>query len=88
MVYHAAARGIVLDQVESLLEGVLDLRGFLGIAPEIRNGYQNIRMTLRIKADVTEAQFKELSKLGPRFSPVYDSLVRGVPVQVVAERMS
>jgi len=88
MVYHAAARGIVLDQVESLLEGVLDLRGFLGIAPEIRNGYQNIRMTLRIKANVTEAQFKELSKLGPRFSPVYDSLVRGVPVQVVAERMS
>src|SRR6266436_2794333 len=88
MVYHAAARNIPVERVESTLEGDLDLRGFLGIAPEIRNGYQNIRMTLRIKANVSEAQFKELSQLGPRFSPVYDSVVRGVPVQVVAERMS
>lgn len=86
MVYHAAARGIVLDQVESLLEGTIDLRGFLNLAPEVRNGYQDIRLTLRIKANVTDEQFKELSSLGPRFSPVYDSIVRGVPVQVVTER--
>lgn len=87
MVYHAAARGIVLDQVESLLEGTIDLRGFLDLDPTIRNGYQGIRMTLRIKANLTEEQFKELSSLGPRFSPVYDSIVRGVPVQVVTERV-
>lgn len=88
MVYHASARGIILDQVESLLEGTLDLRGFLGLAPQIRNGYQDIRLTLRIKANVTEEQFRELSSLGPRFSPVYDSIVRGVPVQVVTERIT
>src|SRR5262249_56364182 len=40
MVYHAAARGISIDQVESLLEGNLDLRGFLGLGPSSRNGDQ------------------------------------------------
>src|SRR5215475_5793011 len=75
MVYHAAARGMAIDQVESTLEGNLDLRGFLGLDPEIRNGYQGIRVTLRIKASLTDEQLQELSSLGPRFSPVYDSLV-------------
>ena len=89
MVYHAAARGIAIDQVESLLEGNLDLRGFLGLAPQIRKGYQSIRVTLRIKAtNATNEQFLELSSLGPNFSPVYDSLTRGVPVEVHAERMA
>jgi len=88
MVYHAAARGMAIDQVESTLEGNLDLRGFLGLAPEIRNGYQGIRVTLRIKASLTDEQLQELSSLGPRFSPVYDSLVRGVPVEVVTERLT
>src|SRR5207249_3878150 len=78
MVYHAAARGIAIDQVESLLEGNIDLRGFLGLAPEIRNGYQGIRLTLRVKANVSDEQFRELTSLGPKFSPVFDSLVRGV----------
>jgi len=63
------------------------LRGFLNLDPNVRNGYQNIRMTLRIKANVTDEQFKELSSFGPRFSPVYDTLARGVSVQVVPERM-
>jgi uncharacterized OsmC-like protein len=88
MVYHAAARGIAIDQVESLLEGNIDLRGFLGLAPEIRNGYQGIRLTLRVKANVSDEQFRELTSLGPKFSPVFDSLVRGVPVDVHAERLA
>lgn len=87
MVYHAAARGIAIEQVESTLEGDLDLRGFLGLSPNVRKGYQNIRMKLRIKANVTDEQFRELSSLGPTFSPVYDSLTMGVPVTVSAERM-
>jgi len=87
MVYHAAARGIPIDQVESLLEGNIDLRGFLALDPNVRNGYQGIRVTLRIKANVSDEQFRELSSFGPKFSPVFDSLVRGVPVDVLAERV-
>ena len=87
MVYHAAARGIAVEQVESTLEGDLDLRGFLDLSPNIRRGYQNIRLKLRIKANVTDEQLQELASLGPMFSPVYDSLTRGVRVAASAERM-
>ena len=71
----------------STLEGDLDLRGFLDLSPNVRKGYQNIRMKLRIKADVSDEQLQELSSLGPTFSPVYDSITRGVRVAVSAERM-
>jgi uncharacterized OsmC-like protein len=87
MVYHAAARGIAIEQVESSLDGDLDLRGFLGLDPTIRKGYQQIRLKLRITANVTDQQFQELSNLGPTFSPVYDSLLKGVPISVSAERI-
>jgi len=87
MVYHAAARGIAIEQVESTLDGDLDLRGFLGLDPTVRNGYQQIRLKLRIKAQGTDEQFRELSTLGPTFSPVYDSLLGGVPISVSAERI-
>jgi uncharacterized OsmC-like protein len=87
MVYHAAARGITIEQVESSLDGDLDLQGFLGLDPMIRNGYQQIRIKLRIKANVTDEQLRDLSSLGPTFSPVYDSLMKGVPISVSAERM-
>jgi uncharacterized OsmC-like protein len=87
MVYHAAARGIAIDEVESSLDGDLDLQGFLGLDPSVRNGYQQIRLKLRIKADVTDEQLQELSSLGPMFSPVYDSIRNGVPVFVSTERL-
>jgi uncharacterized OsmC-like protein len=87
MVYHAAARGISIEGVESSLEGDLDLRGFLGIDPTVRNGYQQIRIKLRIKGNLTDEQLEQLSNLGPTFSPVFDSLRNGVPISVSAERI-
>ncbi len=88
MVYHAAARGIAVEQVESTLEGTLDLRGFLGIASHIRKGYQQIRLNLRIRANVSDEQFRELASLGPQFSPVFDSITKGVPIAVSTERLA
>jgi len=46
LVYHAAARGIKIEEVESQVEGDVDVRGFLGLDPSVRNGFDNIRMTL------------------------------------------
>jgi hypothetical protein len=39
MVYHAAARGIHIEEVESSLEGDIDLHGFLELDKNVRNGY-------------------------------------------------
>jgi len=87
LIYHAAARGIAVEQVESSLEGDLDLRGFLGLAPNVRKGYQQIRMKLSIKADVTDQELRDLASLGPNFSPVFDSIIKGVPISVSTERL-
>lgn len=87
MVYHAAARGIAIEDIESSLEADIDLQGFLGLDPAVRNGCQLIRLKLRIKANITDEQLLELSGLGPTFSPVFDSLMRGVPIAVSAERI-
>lgn len=87
MVYHAAARGIQIDEVESSLEGDIDLHGFLELDKNVRNGYQGIRVNFKIKADVPDEQLQDLCKLGSAHSPVFDSLTNGVPVAVTAQRL-
>jgi uncharacterized OsmC-like protein len=87
MVYHAAARGIQLDEVESSFEGDIDLHGFLDLDKNVRKGYQGIRVSFKIKADVPDEQLQEIVQLGTDHSPVFDSLARGVPVSVRAERL-
>lgn len=86
LVYHAAARGIYLEEVESKLEGDLDLHGFLGIDDSVRKGYEGVRVTFKIKADVPEEELEELVKLGPTYSPVYDIFTNKVPVTVQLEK--
>jgi uncharacterized OsmC-like protein len=87
MVYHAAARGIQIEEVESSLEGDIDLYGFLQLDKKVRNGYQGIRVNFKIKADVSDSELQEIGQLGPEHSPVFDSLTNGVPISVTAERM-
>jgi uncharacterized OsmC-like protein len=87
MVYHAAARGIQIQEVESTLEGDIDLHGFLELDKNVRNGYQGIRVNFKIKADVPDEELQEIVQLGPSHSPVFDSLTKGVPVSVTAERL-
>ncbi|MFO7708164.1 MAG: OsmC family protein [Desulfobacterales bacterium] len=82
LIYHAAARGIAIEEVESQLEGDLDLRGFLGISEDVRNGYDNIRVSFKIKADAPEAQLRDLVELAQKRSPVFDIVSHPVPVTV------
>ena len=83
MVYHAAVRGIKLDEVESELEGDLDLRGFFGISDDVRPGYQEIRVNFKVKTDLENVEtLKELTRL----SPVYDVVSNGTRVIVQIEK--
>ncbi len=68
--------------MESRAEGAIDLHGFLGLDDKVRRGYKNLKITFRIKADVPDEQLEELCRLGPTYSPVFDSLTNGVPVEV------
>jgi len=82
LVYHAAAKGIEIEQLESRTEGELDLRGFLGIDDSIPRGYQTIRISFKIRADAPDDQLEEIVKLGPTYSPVFDTVTRAVNVEV------
>jgi uncharacterized OsmC-like protein len=81
IVYHAAARGIVLEGLECTLEGDLDLRGFLGLDDDVRCGYESIRVTLRAAGDFDDDQLAELAGL-TRYSPVRDIVSNPVPVAI------
>jgi len=82
LVYHAAARGYKITEVESTLEGELDLHGFLGMDDDVRNGYENIRVTFKVKGDVPEEQLEELVQIAQARSPVYDIVSHPVRVSV------
>lgn len=87
MVYHAAARGIHIEEIESSFEGDIDLHGFLELDKSVRQGYQGLRVNFKIKADVPVEQLDEIVQLGTKHSPVFDSLVNGVPVSVAVQRL-
>ena len=83
MVYQAAVGGIRLEEVESAVEGDLDLRGFLAISDQVRPGFQEIRVNFKVKADLENLEtLKELMRL----SPVYDVVKNGSEVIVQVER--
>jgi len=87
MVYHAAARDIHIEEVESSLEGDIDLHGFLDLDRNVRMGYQGIRVDFKIKADVPDDQLQAIVEMGASHSPVFDSLTNGVSVSVRASRL-
>jgi uncharacterized OsmC-like protein len=81
IVYHAAARGIALDGVETTIHGDLDLHGFLGLDSNVRPGYQQIQVTIKTTGDLDDDQLAELADL-TRYSPVRDIVSNPVPVAV------
>lgn len=86
LVAHAAARGIQLKRVESRYEGDLDLQGFLGISEKVPVGYKNIRVFFKVDADISEDQKEELVRMAQKYSPVFNSIAKPVPVSVQLDR--
>jgi uncharacterized OsmC-like protein len=78
----AAARGVPLKSVESKVEGDIDLRGILGISDEVRNGYQNIRISFEIAGDAPPEKLRQIVEQATARSAVFDVLTHGVPVDV------
>ena len=78
----AAARGVTLTEVESRIEGDIDLRGILGLSDAVRNGYQQIRVNFTIKGDAPPAVLEKIVEQSRKRSAVYDVLTNGVPVTV------
>lgn len=82
LVYVAAARGVELTEVESTLEGDIDVRGALGLTDEVRNGYSNIRVRFRVKGNAPPEKIREVVARAQSRSAVFDVVSHGVPVTV------
>jgi len=82
LVAHAAVRGIHIEELESEVEGDIDVRGCLGLSNEVPRGYTNIRVTCHVKAD--EDNMDRLKRLA-QYSPVYSTLINGVNMDLKVE---
>jgi uncharacterized OsmC-like protein len=77
----AAARGVNLTSVESTVEGDIDLLGILGLADDVRNGYQQIRVRFHLEGDDPE-KLRRVVEQSRQRSAVYDVLTNGIPVSI------
>jgi uncharacterized OsmC-like protein len=82
LVYVAAARKVRLTEVESTLEGDMDVRGCLGLSDEVRNGFTKIRVNFKVKGDAPEEKLREVVERAQARSVVFDMVSHGVPVEV------
>jgi uncharacterized OsmC-like protein len=78
-----ALMGIELESLEIECSGDLDLRGFLGIDPDVRAGYDTIRSTVRIKGSGTPEQFRRVHEQVLKTSPNFFNITR--PVRIDAD---
>src|SRR5436190_2184105 len=81
----AQNRGVQLRSVEAKVEGTMDIQGILGIDSDVRNGYDNIKVTFHIDADAPKKDIEALVAQSQKRSAVYDAVTNptNVTVEVV-----
>lgn len=78
----AQNRGIQLRSVEAELEGTMDIQGILGVDGDVRNGYNDIKVTFNIDADASQEDIEALVAQSQKRSAVYDVITNPTDVSV------
>jgi uncharacterized OsmC-like protein len=78
----AQNRGVQLRSVEAKLEGSMDIQGILGIDRDVRNGYDDIKVTFKIDADAPKKEIEAIVAQSQKRSAVYDVITNPVNVTV------
>ena len=60
----------------------MDIQGILGIDSDVRNGYDDIKVTFNIDADASEDDIKALVAQSQKRSAVYDIVTNPTDVSV------
>jgi uncharacterized OsmC-like protein len=81
----AAVNGISLSKLEIETTGRLDLRGFLGIDPNVKPGYESLEYVVRIAGNGTPEQFREIHENVIKTSPNYFNISRPVRLDAKLE---
>jgi uncharacterized OsmC-like protein len=78
----AQNRGIQLRSVEAKLEGSMDIQGILGIDSDVRNGYDDIKVTFNIDADASKKEIEAIVAQSQKRSAVFDIVTNPTNVTV------
>ncbi len=78
----AAARDITLHKVSSTVSADIDVRGVLGVDPDIRKGFSNVDIQFDIDADCDDEQKDALLAGGAKYSAVFDMLANPTEVNI------
>ena len=78
----AQNRGIQLRSVKANVEGDMNLHGILGIDPDVRNGFNAIRVTFEIDADATKDEIAAVVAQSQKRSAVFDVITNPGNVRV------
>ena len=78
----ATAIGVEIMNGAVKAEGDLDFRGTLGVSKEAPVGFSTIRLNFILETNATAEQIASISKLTERYCVVYQTLIKGVPVEL------
>ncbi|MEW7009628.1 OsmC family protein [Lentilitoribacter sp. EG35] len=78
----AQHRGIQLRAVTARVEGDLNVYGVLGMDPEIRNGFNAIRVSFDIDSDASIEEVEAVVAQSQKLSPVFDIIANPGNVKV------
>jgi uncharacterized OsmC-like protein len=78
----AQNRGIQLNSVTATVEGNMDVLGILGGDPEVRNGFNDIKVSYDIDADATPEEIAALVAQSQKRSAVFDAITNPTNVTV------
>lgn len=78
----AQNRDIQLRSVKATIEGGMDIQGILGIDPEVRNGFDGIRVKYDIDADASQQDIEALVAQSQKRSAVFDIVTNPTNVTV------
>ena len=78
----AQNRGIQVRSIESTVEGHHDIRGILGADSDVRNGFNDVKVTFTIDADASPEDIQALVAQSQKRSAVFDALTNPTDVTV------
>jgi uncharacterized OsmC-like protein len=76
---------VKLTEVESTVEGDMNLLGILGLSEDVRNGYEKIRVNFKIKGDAPAEKLQKIVEQSRNRSAVYDVMTQGTPIEINVE---
>ena len=82
----AQKRNIQLKSVQATIEAPMDLQGILGIDPNVRNGFERIKVHYEIDADASAEEIAAIVAQSQKRSAVFDAITNPTEVLVTTSK--